>query len=122
MPALILLLSWWLLNIIGCQKTESGPIYQGRVEIIGICDNYTLSVLNGGLDTTQVAASWTDPTTNITYTNAFGLNNSCEFPDALRVGDTFSYRIVSNRNSNCVQCLAYYPIPPKTLTIQVVQP
>lgn len=121
MPTLILLLALWLLNFIGCQKTERGPIHQGRVEDIGICDNYTLRVLNGGLDTTQVVSSWTNPTTNITYTDAFALENPCDFPDALRVGDTFSFRIVS-RASNCVRCLAYYPTPPKMLTIQVVEP
>lgn len=79
MQAALLILAIFLCNVIGCRKTETGPIYTGRLEIEGICQNYTLSVLNGGLDTTQVQARWTDPQTNITYTNAFGVSNPATF-------------------------------------------
>lgn len=121
MQAALLILAIFLCNVIGCRKTETGPIYTGRLEIDGICQNYTLSVLNGGLDTLQVQARWTDPQTNITYTNAFGVSNPCDFPDALQAGDTFEFRLATP-NNNCVQCLAFYPTPDKKLSIQVVNP
>ena len=121
MQAVLVILAICLCNVIGCRKTESGPTYTGRLEIDGICGNYTLTVLNGGLDTTQVQASWTDPTTNITYTNAFGLSNPCDFPDSLQAGDSFEFRLATP-NRNCVQCLAFYPTPGKQLSIQVVRP
>ena len=121
MQGLLLILAIYLCNVIGCRKEEIGPTYTGRLEIDGICGNYTLTVLNGGLDTSQVDASWTDPQTNITYTHAFGLSNPCDFPDSLQAGDTFEFRLASP-NNNCVQCLAFYPTPTKHLSIQVIRP
>jgi hypothetical protein len=122
MPAVILLLAFWLCNVIGCRKTETGPVYQGRLEVTGICSNYTLSVTSGGLDSNRVEPQWTDPTTNLTYTNAFRLNNPCDFPTTLKAGDTFYFQIESAPSQNCAQCLAYYPTPAKGLSIRVVQP
>lgn len=121
MQAAILLLALWLCNVIGCRKTDVGPVYTGRLEIDGICGNYTIKALNGGLDTTQVQANWTDPTTNISYTNVFGLSNPCDFPDSLQAGDTFEFRLMAP-SSSCIQCLAYYPTPGKQLSIQLVRP
>ncbi|MFM7672086.1 MAG: hypothetical protein ACKO6Q_05775 [Bacteroidota bacterium] len=119
MQSLPILLAIILCNLIGCRKTENGPVYTGRLEIDGICGNYTLTVLNGGLDTSQVQHSWTDPTTNITYSNAFGLTNPCAFPDSINAGDTFEFQLVTD-NRTCIQCLAFYPTPAKSLSIRVV--
>lgn len=119
MPAFIFILALFLCNVIGCRKTETGPTFTGRLEIDGICGNYTITVLQGELDTTQVQANWTDPNTGIAYTNVFGLSDPCGFPDLLKAGDTFSFRIKSP-NNGCVQCLAFYPTPAKSLSIQVI--
>lgn len=121
MQPLLIILMISLCNVIGCRKTESGPTYTGRLEIDGICGNYTVAVLNGGLDTSRVQASWTDPNTNITYNNVFGLRNPCAFPDSLKAGDTFQFQL-STDSRTCVQCLAFYPTPEKQLSIQVLNP
>ncbi|MEN9497246.1 MAG: hypothetical protein RL750_145 [Bacteroidota bacterium] len=122
MPAAIFILALWLCNLIGCHKKETGPIYQGRLEITGICSNYTISVISGGLDSNQVELSWTDPTTNLQYTNAFRLKNPCDFPAELKAGDVFYFQLESAPSRNCAQCLAYYPTPSKGLDIRVVTP
>ncbi len=122
MPTLLLLLTFWLCNMISCRKTETGPIYQGRVEVLGICGNYTLSVIGGGIDPSRIESNWTDPTTQINYTQVFRLENPCDFPNSLKVGDSFSFRINPTPNQNCAQCMAYYPTPTKALAIEVVRP
>ncbi len=122
MQGILLVLSFWLCNLISCRKTERGPIHQGKLEIDGICGNYTIAVLNNTLDTSQVVASWTDPTTNIDYSNVFGLKDPCDFPPSIKRGDTFYFRLRSAPSSGCAQCLAYYPTPSKQLSIQVVTP
>lgn len=119
MPAFIFLLALFFCNVIGCRKTDVGPVYTGRLEIDGICGNYTIKALNGGLDTTQVQANWTDPITQIAYSNVFGLSNPCDFPDSLQPGDTFEFRLLAP-TSGCIQCLAFYPTPAKSLSIQVL--
>lgn len=122
MPTLVLILAFWLCNLISCRKTESGPIHQGKLAVDGICGNYTIAVLGNTLDTSQVEATWTDPTTNIAYTHVFGLSDPCDFPTSIKQGDTFSFRVRSTRPSECAQCLAFYPTPTKRLSIQVVTP
>ena len=56
----------------GCKKNKSGDnTYKGRLEIKGICMNYTIKVLEGNIDTSLVASSWTDEMTGKSYTNVF---------------------------------------------------
>lgn len=122
MHATFFILTLWLCNVIGCNKTETGPIYQGRLEVAGICSNYTIGLISGGLDTAYVEQRWTDPTTNIEYSNVFRLTNPCDFPTELKAGDTFHFQLETAPSRNCAQCLAFYPTPTKGLAIRVVKP
>lgn len=78
--------------------------------------NYTISVIKGDIDPSLVEASWTDPVTNKTYPNAFGLKSICTFPPDINEGDEFYFKI-EEVPQNCGVCQAYYPTPQKRLSI-----
>ena len=103
-----------------CNAKKEGPAcYKGRLEIKGICANYTIAVLEGDMDPSRLEATWTDENTSKTYRNVFALASSCSFPDTIQEGDTF-YFTLSNTKEDCMVCQAYYPKPAKALAITVL--
>jgi hypothetical protein len=114
---LFAVLSVCLFAAFQCNK-ENGlsGCYKGRLEIKGICLNYTIKVLDGNIDTSLVQSSWTDPHTGSTYQNVFALGSPCNFPSDIEAGDEFYFKI-ENSPQNCAVCLAYYPTPQKSLSI-----
>lgn len=123
MKLLILLsaLSILVLSASDCKnkKDNSGP-YKARLEIKGICSNYTIQLLEGDIDTAMIANQWTDETTQKTYTKVFALRNPCAFPSTIKQGDEFYFSIDTVVQKDCIVCLAYYPTPPKGLSIKVL--
>jgi hypothetical protein len=122
MKTLILLTSVFLLNLPAekcSSKKNEGSLLKGKLEIQALCMNYTIRLVEGHLDTSMVAAKWTDETTGKSYTNAFGLANPCDFPSAIKEGDEFYFTIDTAKEKNCAVCMAYYPTPPKKLMIKV---
>ena len=95
--------------------------YKARLEISGICSNYTFSVVEGDMDTTYVVPNWTDPNTGKSYQNVFAVKNPCLLPAGLKEGDVFDFVIDTSPPKNeCIVCMAFYPVPPKSLDIKVV--
>lgn len=110
-----------LLSSSECDKKKTNPeILKGRLEIKGICLNYTLKVLEGNVDTSLIDTKWTDENTTKEYTNVFGLQNPCSFPQNLNIGDEFSFSIDTALKNDCMKCEAYYPTPSRKLNIKVV--
>ena len=105
-----------------CTKESAKKTYKGRLEIAGICMNYTISVLEGNIDTSLIVADWTDDVTGKSYQNVFKLGSPCTFPATIKQGDEFYFVIDSSQAQNCAVCLAYYPTPKKTLPIKIVTP
>ena len=105
----------------GLSNCEPYPTfcYKGRLEVKGMCGNYTISVIEGNISPSLIQASWKDPRTNKTYKNVFGLQNICDFPSSLQEGDTFYFSIKNSFNNNCITCAGYYPTPEKVLPISV---
>ena len=93
--------------------------YKGRLEVKGICSNYTIKLLEGNLDTSQIAASWKDEVTGKTHSNVFALSSPCSFPSSLNEGDEF-YFVPDTAKQQCAVCMAYYPKPEKALSIKVL--
>ena len=93
--------------------------YKGKLEIKGICSNYTITVLEGSLDSSKISKSWTDENTNKTYSNVFALDSPCSFPADIKEGDEFYFIVREERDKDCNVCMAYYPTPPKRLSITV---
>ncbi len=99
--------------------SQEKTVYKGRLEIKGICMNYTISLLEGDIDSTKIVANWTDESTGKSYSNVFRLNQPCGFPDTIDAGEEFYFQLDSVEK-DCVVCEAYYPVPPKGLAIKVV--
>lgn len=93
--------------------------FKGKLEIKAACMNYTISVVEGNMDSSMIAASWTDENTNISYNNVFALASPCNFPKEINQGDTFYFTIDTTTKQDCAVCLLYYPVPPKSLSISV---
>jgi hypothetical protein len=106
---------------VDCHKPKKDTAtYKGRLELKGICMNYTIKVLKGNIDTSFIDSKWTNEATNKSYTNVFGLGSRCTFPSAIAEGDEFLFTIDSSQVQNCVVCLAYYPTPSKHLSVKVI--
>jgi hypothetical protein len=119
---LLLLLSTLLVSASDCSKKKDQVTYRGRLEIKGICMNYTIGVIGGTIDTSLVASAWTDENTGKSYTNVFKLGSPCNFPAEINVGDEFDFVIDTTKpEKNCMVCMAYYPVPPRSLAIKVVK-
>ena len=122
---LLLLLSWIVSLTISadkCGKKNSGAAgkFKARLETKGICMNYTLRLLEGDIDTSMITASWTDEITGKSYTNVFGLGSPCTFPSNIEQGNDFYFVLDTTQKQQCAVCLAYYPTPPRKLSIKVV--
>jgi hypothetical protein len=116
---LVSIASIFLLSASVCKPKAKGA-YKGRLEIAGICMHYTLSVLEGNIDSSKTDAEWTDEQTGKTYKKAFTLDDPCGFPKDIHVGDEFYFNIdTSTAPKPCTQCEAFYPTPGKSLRIIV---
>ncbi|MBM3415799.1 MAG: hypothetical protein FJY20_04970 [Bacteroidetes bacterium] len=104
-----------------CNNKSTGQKFKGRLEVAGICMNYTISVIEGNPGTDVIVANWTDEVTNKQYTNVFRLGNPCDFPSSLKQGDEFYFVIDTSKGKECAVCMAYYPTPSKSLPIKVVK-
>lgn len=93
--------------------------YKGRLQVKGLCANYTIALLEGNIDSSRIQASWTDEQTHKTYTNVFALGNPCSFPDSIQQGQEFYFKL-DTPIQNCMVCQAYYPKPAKALSIRVL--
>ena len=103
-----------------CKKNNTPTAcFKGRLEVKGICSNYTIKLLEGNIDTSQIVANWKDEVTGKTYTDVFALGSPCSFPATLNEGDEFYFTLDTTRQ-NCAVCMAYYPKPAKALSIKVL--
>ncbi|HEU4901476.1 MAG TPA: hypothetical protein VFT06_01765 [Flavisolibacter sp.] len=101
------------------REVAASNCYRGRLEIKGICSNYTISVREGQIDSSRIEASWTDENTKKTYTNVFALGSPCNFPDSIAEGQEFYFTLDSTAQ-DCMVCQAYYPKPARSLSIKVL--
>lgn len=104
-----------------CNKKAEQTRYRGRLEIAGICMNYTIKLLKGNIDSSRIASTWTDEVTGKAYTNVFALGNPCSFPASIKAGDEFYFYLDTTTQKGCVTCMAYYPKPSKKLSIVVIE-
>ncbi len=99
--------------------SKSVNCLKGRLVIKAICSNYTIKLLEGTVDTSKIATNWTDENTGKTYSNVFALDNPCSFPADINQGEEFYFTIKAEPDKDCNVCMAYYPVPPKRLSISV---
>ena len=103
-----------------CNSKKLAPnCFKGKLEIKGICSNYTIRIIEGNIDTSKVAAQWTDENTGKSYKNVFALDSPCSFPNDIKEGDEFYFTVRTEKDKDCNVCMAFYPTPPKRLAISV---
>jgi hypothetical protein len=123
MKLLILLSGLFLLTISAdkCSDKKAGEkVYKGKLEIKGLCMNYTVRLLEGDMDTSLIVGNWIDETTQKTYRNVFALADPCKFPAGIKEGEEFYFKLDSVSKEPCIVCMAYYPTPGKKLPIKIV--
>jgi len=103
-----------------CKSKNENAFYKGKLEVKGMCMNYTIKLLEGNIDASKLVAEWKNEVTGKTHTNVFALGSVCNFPPTINEGDEFSFTIDTTYVSNCAVCLAYYPKPAKSIAIKVL--
>ena len=103
-----------------CKNKSESSVYKGKLEVKGMCMNYTIKLLEGTIDTSRLVSEWKNEMTGKTHNNVFALGSVCNFPSTINEGDEFSFTIDTTYVSNCAVCLAYYPKPAKSIAIKVV--
>ena len=103
-----------------CMNKNKSSVYKGKLEVKGMCMNYTIKLLDGNIDTSKLVSKWKNEITGKTHNNVFALGSVCNFPSIIKEGDEFYFTIDPTYVSNCAVCLAYYPKPAKSIAIKVV--
>ena len=103
-----------------CKNKKYDNCFKGRLEIKANCMNYTISIVEGNMDTALYVKNWTDENTGKQYKDVFALDSKCNFPDSIKEGDEFYFTIDSSANRDCSVCMMYYPVPGKAVAIKVV--
>jgi hypothetical protein len=99
---------------------DNDPVLKGRLEVKGMCMNYTIKLVNGKLDTSLYVGEWKNEITGKTHDKVFALGSACTFPATIKEGDEFFFTIDSTYKPDCAVCLAYYPKPSKSIAIKIV--
>lgn len=114
--------SFLLLSNSECNKKKiASEKLKGRLEIKGICLNYTISLLDGNIDTSKISNEWTDTNTGKTYKKVFRLSDPCSFPENIKEKATFYFVIDTSAMNECIVCEAWYPTPSHSLKIKVTE-
>ena len=83
--------------------------------------NYTIKLLEGNMDTSLIVNTWTNESTGKSYSNVFALGSRCSFPADIQEGQEFYFVVDNTTVQNCAVCMMYYPVPPKQLSVKVLQ-
>ena len=103
-----------------CKNKNEDSVYKGKLEVKGMCMNYTIRLIEGKIDTSKFVAEWKNEITGKTHNNVFALGSVCNFPPTINEGDEFYFTIDTTYVSNCAVCLAYYPKPVRSIAIKVI--
>ena len=112
-----------LLLILGCNKDEidDRETFLGKLVIKGICMNYIIQVNDDNFPSNMIEENWTNEFSEIEYQNVFALKSVCDFPENIEEGDTFNFVIDNDKENLCSVCLAYSPVPRKSVSITVIE-
>mgnify|MGYP006093817485 CR=1 FL=1 len=86
----------------------------------GICMNYVIQVNDLDFPQDLIEDKWTDESSNKKYNNVFALKSICDFPETIEKNDSFNFVIDNDKENNCAVCLAYTPVPNKSISITVL--
>jgi hypothetical protein len=102
-----------LMMVVGlhCKKSNTPAVWTGKLVVLAACDHYVVQLQYGPVpDSSVLTKSWTDPATDSTYTNVFGVSDVCTFAAAdLNVGDVFTFTL--NGPVPVLQCYICLVVP-----------
>lgn len=112
--------------MMACKSTKNPgnqSVLTGKLVVSELCNHYVVSLESGSLDTAKIAASWPDEKRNTTFSNVFSVASKCSFAQSgLKEGDVFTFEVSPQpTEENCMQCMAYYPIPERSLYIRNIK-
>ena len=121
-----------LLVILGCNKDEidDRETFIGKLVLKGICMNYVIQVNDHNFPRNMLEENWStnwinndgsDKFSEIEYQNVFALKSICDFPESIDEGDSFNFVIDNDKEILCPVCLAYSPVPRKSVSITVIE-
>ena len=82
--------------------------------------NYVIQVNDLDFPQDLIEDKWTDESSNKKYNNVFALKSICDFPETIEKNDSFNFVIDNDKENNCAVCLAYTPVPNKSISITVL--
>lgn len=121
-----------LLVILGCNKDEidDREIFIGKLVVKGICMNYVIQVNDDNFPSSMLEENWStnwinndgsDEFSETEYQNVFALKSVCDFPESIDEGDSFNFVIDNDKDILCPVCLAYSPVPRKSVSITLIE-
>lgn len=112
-----------LLIILSCNKDEVDEVqfFSGKLVKQGICMNYVIQVNDIDFPQDLIEKKWTDEFSEIGYENVFALESVCDFPESIKEGSSFRFKIDADKKNLCAVCLAFTPVPEKSVSITVLE-
>lgn len=83
----------------------------GKLVKRGICGQYVIELQSANAQGLEIAESWYDPSSAISYKNVFTVANACDFPSAIKQGEIFTFTLADKGLNTCSLCEAYTPTP-----------
>lgn len=112
-----------LLIILSCNKdvVDEVQFFSGKLVKQGICMNYVIQVNDIDFPQDMIEKKWTDEFSEIGYENVFALESVCDFPESIKEGSSFRFKIDADKKNLCAVCLAFTPVPEKSVSITVLE-
>lgn len=100
-------------------QTDEKACFTGKLVKRGICGQRVVQLIgqpDGGM---AIAQQWTDSLSNKAYENVFTVGNPCNFPSTIKEGEEFTFTMTTQPDSECIQCMAYTPVPEQKNSVLV---
>lgn len=106
-------------NSSGGNGINSNAKIKGKVIRI-TCASTTIEILDSAYY--NLGVNWTMEGTSNTYEHVAVVANKCEFPNNLKAGDIFYFKVISETEAdkNCMVCMMYDFPPSKSVYLKVV--
>jgi hypothetical protein len=94
--------------------------YSGKLMVKGICGQRVVTVLEPlQEESLLIRKIWIHPDNGDTLVNVFSVDNTCDFPAAIDSGAVFRFKLGTANKNDCIQCMAYTPVPEEKNVIVV---
>jgi hypothetical protein len=117
-----------ILSAIGfhCKKNNPDNVWTGKLVVTAPCEHFVVQLQSGPVaDSSILTKSWTDSTTDRSYTNVFKVSDLCTFEFShLQVGDVFTFTLNGTPPAqSCAVCeiAPSFPMPSTSNAVTNIQ-